>query len=339
MPTRLKTRFERSYVPYQTPRRGVRLEECDFYHTMDVPGHGVQEGHWDLRGQEATYLGDFDLSGKRVLDVGAASGALSFFMESAGAEVVSFDADALTMRESFFMIPYFDFEKRFHSTREAWFKDLVDGHEKMKNGFWLMHEMLESKIQCVYGNIYDGFPGDERFDVVVMGNVLTHLSDPLRALYAFANIADEAVIIVETGEPRPDLEPCMWFSPNLENELNYMSWWNFSSNFFEKTLEVIGFGEFQTTGHQQRYLRPAQELTNYTVIGQRCHAMAADDREDPGTAGHASSAKQARLLPTPEDEKFLGEIYQELLGRPPGTTGVAYYREALRTLRRLMGES
>ena len=39
------------------------------------------------------YLGGVDFRGRRVLDVGCASGILSFYMERQGAEVVSFDLD------------------------------------------------------------------------------------------------------------------------------------------------------------------------------------------------------------------------------------------------------
>lgn len=48
---------------------------------MDVPGHGTIQGEWDLRGSVDKYLGHFDFTGKRVLDVGAASGILSFYIE------------------------------------------------------------------------------------------------------------------------------------------------------------------------------------------------------------------------------------------------------------------
>ncbi len=58
---------------------------------MDIPGAGEVKGHWDLRDCIKPYLGDYDFKGKRVLDVGAASGFLTFSMEKQGADVVSFD--------------------------------------------------------------------------------------------------------------------------------------------------------------------------------------------------------------------------------------------------------
>ena len=75
---------------YATPRE-ARFEECSFYHHMDLPVVGEVGSGWDLRPTVDTYLGNLDFRGKRVLDVGAASGFLTFEMEARGAEVVSFD--------------------------------------------------------------------------------------------------------------------------------------------------------------------------------------------------------------------------------------------------------
>ena len=69
------------------------ITQCYFYHTVDLPEIGTVKGNWDLRAGLREYLGNFDFRGKRVLDIGAASGILSFWMEKQGAEVVSFDLD------------------------------------------------------------------------------------------------------------------------------------------------------------------------------------------------------------------------------------------------------
>ena len=63
---------------YAVPKHVTELAECHFYHTMHVPGHGVVEGEWDLRSGLHRYLGRVDLTGKRVLDLGTASGLVSF---------------------------------------------------------------------------------------------------------------------------------------------------------------------------------------------------------------------------------------------------------------------
>ena len=76
---------------FAPPRLVTRLEDCVFYHTQDVPGYGTVPGPWDLRGHVDEYLGGVTLRGKRVLELGTASGFLCVEMEKRGAEVVAFD--------------------------------------------------------------------------------------------------------------------------------------------------------------------------------------------------------------------------------------------------------
>jgi 2-polyprenyl-3-methyl-5-hydroxy-6-metoxy-1,4-benzoquinol methylase len=74
------------------PRLVETLDECFFYHTMDLPKFGLVHGHWDLRGRFEEYVGGVEVSGKSVLDIGTATGFLSFEAEKRGAtRVLSFD--------------------------------------------------------------------------------------------------------------------------------------------------------------------------------------------------------------------------------------------------------
>ena len=61
-------------VVWAEPRNIISISNCYFYHTMDIPSHGTVHGEWDLRGREASYLGNISLQGKCVLEVGTASG-------------------------------------------------------------------------------------------------------------------------------------------------------------------------------------------------------------------------------------------------------------------------
>ena len=70
---------------YAAPRTVTDLNDCNFYHTMDVPGVGRVTGEWDLRAGAREYLGGVPFAGKRVFEMGLASGFLSFFMKREGA--------------------------------------------------------------------------------------------------------------------------------------------------------------------------------------------------------------------------------------------------------------
>ena len=54
---------------------------------MDLPGLKKVGKGWDLRKTIDAYLGHFDFRGKRALDVGTASGFLTFEMERRGSGV------------------------------------------------------------------------------------------------------------------------------------------------------------------------------------------------------------------------------------------------------------
>ena len=69
---------------FAPPRFVDRLEDCFFYHAMDLPGFGLVPAHWDLRGRFDEYIGGVDVRGKSVLDVGTATGFLSFEAEKRG---------------------------------------------------------------------------------------------------------------------------------------------------------------------------------------------------------------------------------------------------------------
>jgi hypothetical protein len=65
------------------------IEDCKFYHAMDLPQIGFVQGAWDLRGRFDDYIGGVGLKDRSVLDVGTASGFLSFEAEQRGAQPVT----------------------------------------------------------------------------------------------------------------------------------------------------------------------------------------------------------------------------------------------------------
>ncbi len=137
---------------YAEPQVVTSLDDCVFYHTMDVPGYGLQAGDWDLRKATDEYLGHVDFKGKRVLDLGTANGFLCFHMERQGAEVVAFD---MNDRQTLDVVPYPDDDNeyvRVNIERRQYIR-------KMNNAFWLAHRANGSKAKVVYGNAYRS-PGD-----------------------------------------------------------------------------------------------------------------------------------------------------------------------------------
>jgi tRNA (mo5U34)-methyltransferase len=72
-----------------------RLSKLGWYHSIELPDGGVIEGHQSieqLRRRLAMFPIPEDLTGKRVLDIGAWDGWFSFEMERRGAEVLALDS-------------------------------------------------------------------------------------------------------------------------------------------------------------------------------------------------------------------------------------------------------
>lgn len=76
---------------YFEPLKIFDKSQCFFYHTVDLKTGETVYGNWDIRGREDAYFGGVAFSGKRALDVGCATGFLTFAMEDRGAEVTSLD--------------------------------------------------------------------------------------------------------------------------------------------------------------------------------------------------------------------------------------------------------
>ena len=53
-------------------RDDIELADCDFYHASTLADGTVIPGPWDLRGGESNYLGNIDVAGDRVLELGPA---------------------------------------------------------------------------------------------------------------------------------------------------------------------------------------------------------------------------------------------------------------------------
>jgi len=160
-----------------------------FYHTMDLPGHGTVQGIWDLRDRWAEYLGGVELRGKRVLELGSASGDVCFFMERQGAEVVAFDL-APDRLWDFVPSPRLENPSEYLRRGFTFFK-------RLHNSYWFAHRAHRSRARVVHGGIYE-VPGEiGPVDICTYGCILLHLRDPFLALANGLRLTRERVIITQ----------------------------------------------------------------------------------------------------------------------------------------------
>src|SRR5467141_1807423 len=172
---------------FAAPQKVENLADCYFYHTMELPGHGVIEGQdWDLRSGVDEYLGKVAFTGQRVLEIGPASGFLTFEMEKRGADMVSVE---VTGEHGWDFVPYpaERLEEVFGPRRVVM--------QQLKNSYWFSHAALQSKAKVCYGDAYNLPAALGDLDIAVMGAVLLHCRDPLRIVEQCATRAKTLIIV------------------------------------------------------------------------------------------------------------------------------------------------
>jgi SAM-dependent methyltransferase len=173
-----------------------RLEDCWFYHTFDFPNIGVIPGNWDLRGRVEAYLGHVHFAGKRVLELGTASGFLALEMEKRGADVVAFDIAENLLPD---LVPHAS-----HLPIHAMQLSDNDFYRRLRNSFHFAQEQFGGHATHVTGNIYDLAPSIGLVDVSTFGSILMHLRDPFLALANAARFTRETMIITDRNYETPE---------------------------------------------------------------------------------------------------------------------------------------
>ena len=206
------------------------LDECWFYHVMDLPGLGTVNhfGSWDLRGKFDDYTGHTPLAGKTLLDVGTASGFLSFEAEKRGAIVTSFD------------VPLSDALDIDAGTDASLKRAEIN---KMRNSYRLAHRLLDSRARIAYGDARELSRCVNPHDVVLIGQMLVSVRDPLAVLAEACKVARQTVIVAE-GSFESDAPLARFFGAQFPGT---NSWWHLSTGLYRDAFRLSGFTLTQAT--------------------------------------------------------------------------------------------
>ncbi len=246
--------------PWPLPRR----EDCFFYHDLDLPGGTTIGGFWDIRGHFDQYIGNQTLNGKKVLDVGTASGFLAFGAEQGGAVVTAVEArDARDFRQLQFR------DSLYHRDRATWLREYDEFLVKLKNSFWYAWHHLNSRVEVVYAPI-EAFPlWDRRFDIVIAGAIVEHLADPVSAIGNMALLADEALILAFTPVEETSDQMMRTASEWDDPEFCY-TWWTLSRGLYERIFGNLGLSvEFLTSTAVTRVGEQAVVAERPTIVARR----------------------------------------------------------------------
>lgn len=245
-------------------RTGVDPSECYFYHSMEIPGVGEVEGNWDLRGGEDAYLGGVDFSGKRVLEIGPASGYLTMYMEKHGASVTAVD---LPTEEPW------DFAPVAGGNVDKVATNWVSVTERLHNSWWLVRERFGLDARVWYGDSTKLPEELGHFDVAVLAAVLLHCRDFLGVLQAAASRSD-AVVVTDRLDVNLSSTPVAALVPTRQNNV-WHTWWIIGPLLIVQFLDAMGFDSIDVTGHGQPYIeevdgtRVRRYLPFFTVLARR----------------------------------------------------------------------
>jgi len=256
---------------YAEPKLVTELRECSFYHTMELPGYGLVPGQWDLREGVDDYLGHVALAGKRVLELGKASGFLTFEMERRGADVVAYD---LSEHHDWDVVPM----ARLHRPQSeisplypgvtSWQEFLRvrrEGIGYLNNGFWLAHRANGSRARLVLGTVYGVPAAIGPVDVAVFGSILLHLRDPFLALQRSLRLTRETAIVtdlVPDGVQHVDA-PASGVTPTAGAYAKFIPdpvaggpldiWWQLAPELVIRMLAILGFEDAKLSHHTQPF--------------------------------------------------------------------------------------
>lgn len=264
---------------YAPDRVVTNVDNCLFYHTIELPDHGVQVGQWDLREGIGPYLGDFNWGGRRVLELGAANGFVTWALEKRGAEVVCVD---LSEHQTWDHVPFSG------TVPEA---DIEGGRKvirQLNKAWWLTKSQLQLKARVVYSTVYEVPSAIGTFDAAFFGCILQHLRDPFLALQRAASFGPEAIIVTEVmPEPvrihhnlidrvlnkvrgRSNFgHPRIEFLPRGDTRMPKDTWWRLGPEIICQFLGVLGFENCTVTRHLQRCNLIDHPADLFTVVGRR----------------------------------------------------------------------
>jgi hypothetical protein len=266
------------------PRVVEDLAACDFYHSVDIPGHGHVKGQWDLRKTLGDYLGNVAFAGKRVLELGTADGYITFEIERQGADVVSYD---LSPDFRWDVVPYARSAMSTARTGDPghWLtteERFKDGIGRLNNAYWLAHRAHGSKARVVYGDVYHVPDEVGEVDIALFGAILLHTRDPFAALASPLRLARDMVVVTEMRDrlslppavsrvknllPRRVRQPAMRFLPDWRSGRDPDGWWRLSPEVIVDFIGVLGFEDTTVTYHSQLYQGRPRRM--FTVVGRR----------------------------------------------------------------------
>ena len=122
-------------------------------------------------------------------------------------------------------------------------------------------------MEAWYGDVYDVPAELGSFDVVLVGSVLEHLSDPIMALASITRRADDTLVIVTPMLDRDDA--IAEFAGRADNPGADYTWWVSSRGVYREVLAMLGFAIAKETRNSYEWSHGGREEERTTLVAVR----------------------------------------------------------------------
>ena len=258
-------------------------KNCKFYHVQEIPGvNKPTMGLFDLRKNIEIFLGNCNFKNKKVLELGPASGFITFYLESKGAKMTCIDLSI--KKDKWDTVPH---------ANKNWVKKQIQDMKrlsKVRNAFWFAHKQHNSKAKLLETHINNLPKSTPIHDYGLVATVLLHIQNPFLALQMMSSKVKEKIIIIDLIDDMGIVSSknklkisninksissiyfkkntLIKFLPqNTNTNLNYDTWWKLSPSAIVEMMKVLGF-------EKEKYLEHIQYCNNkpvdmYTIVFKR----------------------------------------------------------------------
>lgn len=199
-----------TFAPLTAEQRADAQRQVDavqWFHRYEILPGVLSQGPSDMAKRGHYFPIPEDLTGKRVLDIGAADGYFSFLAEARGAEVMAID---------------------------TW----------PRQGFFVAHKLRNSRVEFRQMSLYDLDPATVgMFDIVFCFGVYYHLKKPVFAMERIAQVTREYALLESEIIPSGPLDGMDLAVFHEQDQLvnDPSNWWNPTVANFLSTVRAAGF--------------------------------------------------------------------------------------------------
>ena len=287
--------------PDTAPALRQQIQAERWYHTINLPDGSCTAGIFDTRATSTRLPWSDRLRAGRCLDVGTCDGFWAFEMERRGAaEVVAIDVGHAN-----------DVDLSWEARRAADAVARTPGSTHAGRRFALARQALGSRATRVECSVYDLDPAlHGQFDLVLVGTLLIHLQDPIRALQRVRSVCKGELLLVECVDARLDLPGRRAAAARLSPAPG--QWWRANTAGLTQLLERAGFDVVSVsrpflpgmTGRGKTWRRP---LASVVALLQRWPVLA----RTPGLVqliGLAGGTYDVAIRARPKLDQYLSAV-------------------------------